>query len=114
MNGLGCAFCVSEIIYDNMPMFYSQINTRDQVNDLVISFCAIRGFLSNQASMQVAPFEQVEEICAVMKKLYLKRNGDGNIQVLRIVCHFYNRFIGSAAPKWHVSLRHETSITSMS
>lgn len=66
------------VIYDKLPMFYSQIKIQNYVEDPSISFAAIGDHNCCTAPLQVSEFGAGIELDQMVSKLFLEGNGGGN------------------------------------
>lgn len=67
----------TKIIYDKMPMFWGQIEQKGYLTDMAFSFCAVGDVYTDEAPLQITPFEKGIDIDGWLKKIWLEGNGGG-------------------------------------
>lgn len=67
----------ARIVYDKMPMLYTQIEEKKYFDDFEISVCAVGDATSDKYPLQIADFAKGIEIDTWMEKLVLEGNGGG-------------------------------------
>lgn len=67
----------TKIVYDKMPMLWGQLEQKNYLSDFAISFCAIGDAYTDEAPLQITPFEKGITIDEWLKKIWLEGNGGG-------------------------------------
>ena len=67
----------AKIIFDKMPMLWGQLEQKNYLTDMAVSFTAIGDAYTDEAPLQVTQFEQGIKIHDWLKKIWLEGAGGG-------------------------------------
>ncbi len=90
LDGTGSMGDSAKIMFDKMPMFWGQIEQKGYLEDPALSFAIVGDQYTDEAPLQITPFEKGLPIDAWLKKLWLEGGGGGQtMESYDLAAQFY-------------------------